>query len=234
MKPLALTQLAKLAALAIATSLTATAASAAIIISEVDAAGSATSTYAADWFELTNTGSSAVSLSGWKIDDNSNAFGSAVALRGVTSLGAGQSAVFIESNSSGSNDASIDAAFIQAWFGSSAPAGLLIGNYGGSGVGLSQTSDAVNVFNSAGTLITRVDFNASVLGNTFDNAAGLNNAVISTFSAVGVHGAFLSANGVEVGSPGTIAAVPEPASLALVLTSLGVIALGGKRRRQGN
>lgn len=225
----------KLAALvlasALASALAAQTASAAIIISEVDAAGSATTTYANDWFELTNTGSTAVDITGWKMDDNSNAFASAVALRGVSSIAAGQSVVFIESNASGSNDASINAAFTQAWFGNSAPASLVIGNYGGSGVSLSQTADAVNIFTGTGTLVTRVDFNASTLGRTFDNAAGLNNAVISTFSSTGIHGAFTSANGVEVGSPGTIAAVPEPSTLALVFTSLGLLTLVGMGRQ---
>jgi P pilus assembly chaperone PapD len=59
---------------------------ASIIISEVNPTGSSTTTYAADWFELTNTGAYAVDISGWKMDDNSNAFASAVALRGVTSI----------------------------------------------------------------------------------------------------------------------------------------------------
>lgn len=221
----------KLAALALASTLVAQSTFAAIIISEVDAAGSATSTYANDWFELTNTGSAAVDITGWKMDDNSNAFASAVALRGVSSIAAGQSVVFIESNASGSNDASIDAAFIQAWFGSKAPAKLVIGNYGGSGVGLSQTSDAVNIFTSTGSLVTRVDFGASALGNTFDNAAGLNNVTLTTFSAAGVHGAFTSANGVEVGSPGTISAVPEPTSLALLMASMGVLTLASMGRQ---
>src|ERR1700744_1980222 len=103
-----------------------------IVISEVDASGSGAS-YGADWFELTNTGASAVSIAGWKMDDNSNSFAAAVALRGITSIGAGQSVVFLEGNASGSNDASIDAAFISAWFGSKAPGSLTLAGYGGSG-----------------------------------------------------------------------------------------------------
>jgi len=206
-------------------------AQAGIIISEVNAAGSS-ATYAADWFELTNTGSSTVNISGWKIDDNSNAFSSAVALRGVTSIAAGQSVVFLEGNASGSNDAAIDASFISAWFGANPPAGLTIGNYGGSGVGLSSTSDAVNIFNGSGTLITRVDFGATTAGFTFDNAAGLNNTVLTQNSAIGVHGAFLSANGVEVGSPGAIAAVPEPDTLAMLLAGLGLVGFTVRRKQK--
>jgi len=208
-------------------------AQASIIISEVAPFASGNGTYAADWFELTNTGSSAVDITGWKIDDNSNSFGSAVALRGVTSIAAGQSVVFLEGSASGSTDASIDAAFISAWFGSQAPANLVLGNYGGSGVGLSSSSDAVNIFNASGTLITRVDFGTSSADNrTFDNAAGLNNVTISQLSTVGVHGAFVSANGAETGSPGSIAAVPEPESYAIAMVGLAVIGLTARRARR--
>ena len=176
-------------------------ASAGIIISEVDAAGSANTAYAADWFELTNTGTSAVDITGWKMDDNSNSFANSVALRGVTSIAAGQSVVFLEGNSTGTTDATIDANFKAAWYGSNVPSGLVVGNYGGSGVGLSQTTDAVNIFNASGTTVTRVDFNASTLtGGTFSNAAGLNNGVLTQMSVAGVNGAFVSVAGGEIGS----------------------------------
>jgi hypothetical protein len=200
-----------------------------LFITEVDPAGSGTSTYAADWFELTNTGSTAINITGWKMDDNSNSFGSAVALRGVTSIGAGQSVVFLEGNTSGSNDATIDAAFKAAWFGSNVPAGLVLGGYGGSGVGLSQTSDAVNIFDASGDVITRVDFGAdSTNGRTFDNSALLNNVTLTTFSAVGIDGAFNSVTGGEIGSPGLI---PEPATYAALagLAALGVTVIRRKR-----
>lgn len=219
---------AKMSALAAVLAAATTAAHAGIIISEIDANGSSAS-YGADWFELTNTGTSAIDISGWKIDDNSNSFSAAIALRGITSIGAGQSIVFLESNTSGSNDATLDASFKTAWFGSNVPAGFLIGNYGGSGVGLSGTADAVNIFNSAGSLITRVDFGASTTGFTFDNKTGLNNVTISTLSSVGVNGAFLSTNGAEVGSP---SAVPIPAALPLFMSAFGFIGALAKRRRK--
>lgn len=197
-----------------------------IRITEVDAAGSAAS-YAADWFELTNFGTSAVDISGWKMDDNSNSFAQAVALRGVTSIGAGQSIVFIEGNTSGSNDATIQANFKSAWFGSNVPAGFTIAGYGGSGVGLSQAVDAVNIFMADGTLVTRVDFGVSSLGQTIDNSAGLTNVTLNQFSVGGINGAFTSFNAAEIGSP---AAIPEPETYALMLAGLGFI--GGVARKR--
>lgn len=202
---------------------------AAIIISEVDASGSSAS-YAADWFELTNTGSSAVNITGWKIDDNSNSFANAVALRGQTSIAAGQSIIFLEGTATGTTDATINSAFQTAWFGTNAPQGLTFANYGGSGVGLSTTADAVNIFNSSGTLITRVDFGVSTTGKTFDNAAGLNNVTISQASTIGINGAFLSASGAEIGSPGLVAAVPEPETYAMLLAGLGMIGCMVRRK----
>ncbi|HUI59057.1 MAG TPA: lamin tail domain-containing protein [Steroidobacteraceae bacterium] len=223
------TRLAVLAAVA-AAALAAQTASAAIIISEVDPSGSSDSAYGADWFELTNTGSAAVNISGWRMDDNSNLFANSVALRGVTSLAPGQSVVFLEGTSSGGTDASIDANFEAAWFGTHVPSGLAVGNYGGSGVGLSQTSDAVNIFDSAGNLITRVDFGAASTG-TFDNSAGLNNVTLTQVSVAGVNGAFDSVTGGEIGSPG-VAPVPLPAAALLLLSGLGLFAPAARRRNR--
>jgi hypothetical protein len=67
-----------------------------IVISEVDPAGSGNKSYSADWFELTNTGAAAVSITGWKMDDSGDSFAAAVALTGVSSIAAGQTVVFIE------------------------------------------------------------------------------------------------------------------------------------------
>lgn len=200
----------RLFALAALPAACAVSANAAILITEVHPTGSSAAGYGADFFELTNTGAAAVDITGWKIDDNSDLFSNSVALRGITSIPAGASVVFAEGNTSGSNDAAIAANFKTAWFGSNVPAGFLMGGYGGSGVGLSATADAVNIFDAGGALVTRVAFSAATTGVTFDNAAGASGS-ISTLSAVGVHGAFLSPNG-EVGSPGV---VPEPASFAL-------------------
>ncbi len=80
------------------------AAQAQIIISEVDPTGSSAS-YGADWFELKNTGGSAVDITGWKMDDSSDAFATAVGLRGITSIAAGQTVVFLEDGATSTGDA---------------------------------------------------------------------------------------------------------------------------------
>lgn len=202
-------------------------------VTEVAPWSSGDSPVQADWFELTNTGSAAVNIAGWKMDDNSDSFGSAVALSGVTSIGAGQSVVFIEDTSDG--DADLKNLFLSTWFNGTAPANLQIGFYGGSGVGLSTSGDAVNIFNSTGVQQAGVSFGASPSGPfaTFDNAAGLNNVTLKTLSQIGVDGAFAAAGDPnEIGSPGLIAAVPEPSTYALMLGGLVMLGAIARKRKQ--
>ncbi|OYW78120.1 MAG: hypothetical protein B7Z37_01215 [Verrucomicrobia bacterium 12-59-8] len=165
----------------------------------------------ADWFELTNIGTVPADLTGWKVDDSSNAFASALALNGVTTIAPGESVIFIETSGAQTAAGNVTA-FKTLWFGSNPLGNLQIGNYGGSGIGLSSSGDAVNIFDAAGNRITGVSFATSPTGPyaTFDNKAGLGSATlpipaISTLSAVGVNGALTaSGDSQEIGSPGTI------------------------------
>jgi Lamin Tail Domain len=153
-------------------------AQAAIVVSEVDPYGSAAS-YKADWFVLTNTGTSSVDITGWTMTDNhaasntttpyasgatvsianltgtSKTFGPAfLTLAGGTTIDAGQSAIFLESSADAAGSAALIASFEAAWYGSNVPANLLIGTYNdgtGTVFGLSQTADMVNVFNGSST-----------------------------------------------------------------------------------
>ncbi|WP_156406456.1 lamin tail domain-containing protein [Hydrogenophaga sp. Root209] len=214
-----------LSALLSALVLTATAATAQVRITEVAPWSSGNSVVSADWFELTNFGTSAVDITGWKVDDNSNAFGSALALTGVSSIGAGQSVVFIEGS------AATAGSFLSNWFGSPSFAGVVVGTYSGSGIGFGTGGDAVNIFNAAGALQARVDFGASDASSpyqTFDNSAGLNNVTLSTLSTAGTNGAFVIASGLEIGSPSL---VPEPETYAMLLAGLGLMGAAIRRRQ---
>ena len=181
--------------------------SSSIFVTEVAPWSSGNSLVAADWFELTNTGTSAVNIAGWKVDDSSNLFTSALLLNGITTIAAGESVIFIES----ANPNLTNPIFLTNWFGANPPANLKIGNYTGAGIGLSTGGDAVNIFNAAGVKQAGVTFGASPAASpftTFDNAALVQNAAIATQSAVGINGAFSVVNNVpvtEIGSPGLIA-----------------------------
>ncbi len=176
-----------------------------LYISEVAAWSSGNSPVGVDWFEVTNSSSSAIDITGWKIDDGSNSFASAATLNGITSIAAGESVIFLET----ADLAGKSALFLSTWFGANVPAGIKIGGYTGSGLGLSTGGDAVNLFNSSGVLQANVAFGASPASApyaTFNNAAGLNNVTITTLSAVGVNGANTAVNNSanEIGSPGTV------------------------------
>jgi uncharacterized protein YjiK/Ca2+-binding RTX toxin-like protein len=192
-----------------------------IFVTEVAPWASGNSPYAADWFEITNTGTTAVDITGWKVDDSSNTFSSAIALNGVNSIAPGQSVVFIET----ANLAAAKSAFETAWFGSTVPSGFTIGNYSGAGIGLSTGGDEVNIFDASGKLVTGISFGTSTTGLSFDNKAGLGSSTlpvptVSTLSAIGINGAFLAKDMIETGSPGTITSTVNKAPTAVLLTNL--------------
>ena len=175
-----------------------------VYISEIAPWSSGNGPVGADWFEVTNSGSVALDITGWRMDDNSDSFGASVALNGITSIAPGESVIFLET----ANLASASAAFISTWFGAHAPAGLQIGSYSGSGVGLSTGGDKVNLFNAAGTLQASVSFGAADVTGTlrsFNNAAGVNDGPVATLSAIGTSNAIVAAGDtLEVGSPGSV------------------------------
>ena len=180
-----------------------TAPTATVTITEVASWSSSNALVAADWFEITNYGTTALDITGWKVDDNSNLFTSALALNGITSIAPGESVIFLET--SATNAATIIANFKSAWFGTNPPANLQVGSYTGSSIGLSSSGDAVNIYDASGNLKANVVFGVSTTNVSFNNAVGLNNATITLLSQIGVNGAFAAINDLpQIGSPGNV------------------------------
>jgi hypothetical protein len=155
-------------------------------------------------FEVTNSNTRTIDITGWKMDDSSGSFAASVALNGITSIAPGESVIFIETD----DPVGKASLFRSTWFGAYSLASLQIGSYTGGGVGLSTGGDAVNLYNATGQLQASVTFLASPAGPSypsFDNAFAKNNTGISLLSATGANGAFVALNdSAEIGSPGTI------------------------------
>jgi hypothetical protein len=170
-----------------------------------------------DWFELSNFGNVAISLTGYKMDDDSASFASAVSLTGISSIAPGESVVFFEGPTFTLQNFS-------DWWGSSLGS-TQVGTYTGSGVSLGKTGDQVNIFDSTGTLVDGVVLTGTAItGSSFYFDAGAIGRAQSGVSQSGVDGAFTS-NFSDIGSPGV---VPEPSTLALA--GVSVAALAGFRR----
>ncbi len=174
-----------------------------VAVTEAASWSSSNALVAADWFEVTNFGTSALDITGWKVDDNSNLFTAALPLTGITSIAPGESVIFLET--SATNAATIIANFKSAWFGINPPANLQVGSYTGASIGLSTSGDAVNLFDASGNLKANIVFGVATTNYSFNNAAGLNNSTITLLSQIGVNGAFAAINDLlQIGSPGSV------------------------------
>jgi hypothetical protein len=181
-----------------------------------------------DWIEITNYGSSAINISGWRFDDGSFNFGNSQALSGIATIGAGESVIFIES--AGGADIS---SFRDFWGGL---AGVQVGFYSGSGLGLSSNGDGAIVFTGTGTEISRVSFGAATSGRSFYygwTVSGMIdpafNGIVSSAGSIGSQVSFTSQDALgNIASPGSaLALIPAPGAIAL----LAVAGLAGRRRR---
>lgn len=180
----------------------------------------------AEYFELTNVGAAPVDLAGWSFDDSSRAPGS-FSLSGLGVLAAGESAVVTEAAA---------AVFRTEW------------NLAGSVKVLGRNSqnlqraDEINLYDAANALVDRLTYDdegsgnadgprtQGVSGNPPSLAVlGTNNPSLWVLSVVGDgYGSYASASG-DVGNPGRLSLIPEPA--AGMLAALG-LALVARRRRK--
>jgi hypothetical protein len=205
-----------------ALSVFASSANANIRITEAMSSSNGNGSATPDWIEVTNFGSSAVSLANWRVDDGSFSFAASVALNGITTINAGESVIFIESAAG-----KAIAGFRNFWGGLG---GVQVGFYSGSGVGLASGGDGVGLFDASNALVTQVSFGAATSGSSFfygwTESGTLDpayNGIVSTVGTIGSQ-VTVSANG-DTASIGS--AIPAPGVLAL----LGLAGLVGRRRR---
>ncbi|MBK8270731.1 MAG: lamin tail domain-containing protein [Planctomycetes bacterium] len=174
-----------------------------------------------EYIELTNTGASAVDLTGWSYDDDGRVVGS-TDLSTLGLVNPGQSVILTESTA---------AAFQTAWnLTGVAVLGGVIDNLG--------RNDEINVWDNNGVLVDRLTFGDQTFagsirtqnksGNPISAAAlGANNPFQWQLSFIGDgYGTYASTGG-DLGNPG-INTVPEPATLALL--AIGGIAMIRRRK----
>jgi len=205
-----------------------TGAQAALIITEVMSSSGTGGT--PDWFEVTNTATSAVDITNFRFDDGSFNFNTSVPLVGVTSIAAGQSVVFIET----STPVTTIADFRTFWGGSATTA--VIGSYSGAGVSFSSGGDGASIFDTSEVSVASVSFGAATTGSTFgyDLASYPNQIGFGGVSVNGSNGAFISANALgNIGSPGVAffpSEVPEPSRLGFLGLSFIILLFTRSRR----
>ena len=189
-----------------------------LIITEVMPSSSHTNTVAnGDWWELYNSGASAIDLTTYSWDDNTATPGSAD-FNGLT-INAGEAIII------GQETVGQEAAWLAAW----ALSGVTVINLGNTEFqNFGAGGDEIHVYDTLNVQVAAVTFGAATAGFSFEWDASGNSLGLSVN---GENGAFLAdasaGGGPDVGSPGTV--IPEPCTMALL--SFGAVLLCGRRFR---
>ena len=194
-----------------------------LVITEAMSSSVHTNTAAnADWWELFNSGASDVDLTGYSWDDNSVTPGSAD-FNGLT-IAAGTYLIVC------GETLGAEQAWRDVW---GIAASVPVVNLGGTEFqSFSSAGDEIHLYSPALVELAAVTFGAATAGYSFEwDATGASLGL----SVIGENGAFQATSsgggvsGPDVGSPGAGAAIPEPATAALL--ALGAAALLRRRRR---
>lgn len=175
-----------------------------------------------EYIEITNTGNTAVPMSGWSFDDDSRTPGS-LDLSSFGTLRAGESAIITEIAASD---------FRVNW--SLAPWVKIIG-LNANNLG---RNDEINIYNGT-TLIDRLTFGdqnfsgtirtQNKSGNTGLPGLGMNDCHLWALASLGdAYGSYASAQG-DLGNPGEYAPLPAPG--AMTLGAMAVCAAARRNRK---
>lgn len=175
-----------------------------------------------EFVELTNTGGSAVDMTGWSLDDNTNTPGS-FDLTAFGSVAAGESVIVTES---------AEATFRAAW--SLAPTVKILG---GSGVvaGLGR-NDTINVYDASTALVDQLAYGdqtfpgsirtQNISGWICTEGLGANDPFLWVFSVVADAQGSVASTGADIGSPGSFSAVACPSGPTGACCTMGSCADG--------
>lgn len=207
-------------------SMLAGAASADLIITEVlpqTTAGTAAGING-DWWELTNTGASAINLAGYQWADTEDALpGSDSNFFPAFTINPGQSIIILEELAASEADwranwgipSSVEILGTDEMVDDSTPEGDTFS-------GLGSSNDGVFFYDPAGTLLSSYLYTTTTRGTSFEQDFFGNDLGLSV---IGENGAVRATNA-DIGSPGS--AVPAPGAVG----ALGLAALlAGRRRR---
>ncbi|HTR41608.1 MAG TPA: CotH kinase family protein [Pseudomonadales bacterium] len=176
-----------------------------LVITEVmssEAKGAKGSTLSTeDWWELSNLGTFAVNLQGFRFDDDHDSFLDAQTITNAVSIAPGESVVLVE------DMAPTD---FKTWWGpQNLPANLQIITY--PSIGFSSDGDAIYLWNAAATNVTdtvaSASFSTATKGVSFAYDPG--SGIFGGLSVSGQNGAFTAAVNGDIGSPGTFVSRPH-------------------------
>jgi hypothetical protein len=164
-------------------------------ITEVMSFPATNNAVSADWWELTSFDTEPIDLSGWRFNDNASEFTNDFVIPNGITIQPGESIVFVED---------LTREEFLTWWGAQVPAGTQIITYTGDELSFSAAGDSLRLWTGANTntVFKQVTFGAADQGVTFGF-----DPVTRRFgekSVEGQNGAFRSATGLDVGSPGKI------------------------------
>ncbi len=163
----------------------------------------------ADWWELSNYGTTSVDLTGWIFNDTTGGTTNGAVILPALILGPGESAIFVEG---------LEPSQFRSWWGPNLMETVTVVTYTATSIGLSSTGDGIRLWrsgsDSSASPVVTVDFGASGT-NTQSFVPDSLTGLMTARSAIGKGGAWASNETADGGSPGV-----KPASIPLSVLSL--------------